>query len=432
MKRSSLIHALDPVAWAHTYVDFELDQWQRAVLRSDTKRKIYNCGRQSGKSTVAAIKALHRAIYRPGSLILLVSPSQRQSSELFRKVQDLYDALDKRPRLAEDNKLSLATGPGSRVVSLPSSEHTIRCYSSVDLVIEDEAAYVPDEIHVAVRPMLAVSDGEYDMLSTPRGKKGHFWQAWVSGEWERVTFTAEDNPRISPEFLAAERAALGSRLYAQEYLCEFLEDQEGGLFQRRWFAEALVDDWPRDASIVRYWDRAATEAAPGTDPDYTAGCLMASKGGQYWVVDMRHARLTPKGNEDLIAATARRDGPRTSIRMEEEPGSSGKDTIDHYARHVLIGYDFRGIRSSGSKAERAAPFSAACEAGNVYLVRGSWDREGFIDELCAFPFGTHDDRVDAASGAFAELARTARGDDIPIEHAFVPAAIPSFSGSRWR
>ena len=91
--------------------------------------------------------------------------------------------------------------------------------------------------------------------------------------------------------------------------------------------------------------------------------------------------------------------------MEEEPGSSGKDTIDHYARRVLVGYDFRGVRATGSKVERAAPFSAACEAGNVMIVRGPWDYNDFIDELCAFPRGLHDDRVDAASGAFNELAR---------------------------
>jgi predicted phage terminase large subunit-like protein len=405
MRRSTLRWALDPAAWAEDNLDFHPDPWQVRVLRSPAKRKVFNCARQSGKSTVAAIKALHRALFYPGALIILLSPSLRQSSELFRKVTDLLDRLPERPELTEDNKLSLTTATGSRIISLPSNERTIRGYSAVDLVIEDEAAAVPDEIYTAVRPMLAVSNGEYCQLSTPRGKRGHFWEAWSSDEWEKVMITAADNPRISAEFLAAERAALGSRMFAQEYECAFLEEQEGGMFQRQWFANALVDDWPRDARTVRYWDRAATEATDGKDPDYTAGCLMAAKDGRYWIIDMQHARLTPKGNEDLIAATAARDGTITAVRMEEEPGSSGKDTIDHYARRVLTGYDFRGVRATGSKSERAAPFSAACEAGNVLIVRGPWDYQGLIDELCAFPRGPHDDRVDAASGAFSELAR---------------------------
>ena len=407
MRRSTLRWALDPAAWAQDNLGFRPDPWQVRVLRSPAKRKVFNCARQSGKSTVAAIKALHRAIYRPRSMILLISPSLRQSAELFRKVRDAYDALpdDARPELVEDNKLSFTTATGSRIVSLPSNERTIRGYSAVDLIIEDEAASVSDDIYTAVRPMLAITDGEYNMLSTPRGRRGHFWEAWSSDEWERVMITAAENPRISEEFLAAERAALGSRMFAQEYECVFLEEQEGGMFQRQWFANAIVDDWPRDARTVRYWDRAATEATDGNDPDYTAGCLMAAKDGRYWIIDMQHARLTPKGNEDLIAAIAARDGTGTSIRMEEEPGSSGKDTIDHYARRVLVGYDFRGVRATGSKVERAAPFSAACEAGNIMIVRGPWDYNDFIDELCAFPRGLHDDRVDAASGAFSELAR---------------------------
>lgn len=395
-------HAIDPALWAREVLGFQLDPWQVDVLRSPGRRKLFNCARQSGKSTVAAIKALHRALFYPRSLVILLSPSQRQSSELFRKVAELLALLPERPDLVEDNKLSLTTASGSRIVSLPSNERTIRGYSAVDLVIEDEAAAVPDDIHTAVRPMLAVSNGEYCQLSTPRGKKGHFWEAWSSGEWETVRYTAADNPRISAEFLEAERRELGSRMFAQEYECAFLEEQEGGIFQRQWFK--LVDSWPRDARLVRFWDRAATEASAGADPDYTAGCLMAAKGGQFWIVDVRHARLTPKGNEDLIRQTAELDGRLVAVRMEEEGGSAGKDVVDHYARSVLQGYDFRGVRSTGSKVERAAPLSAVAEAGNLFLVRGQWDVQGFIDELCAFPSKeVHDDRVDSASGAHLAL-----------------------------
>lgn len=405
--RERLLDRYDPVRFATSRLklDFELDEWQKNVLRSKHKRKLFNCARQSGKSTVAAIKALHRTITYDAQPVILLSPSQRQSSELFRKVTDILSEMKDPPKLLEDNKTSLEMENHSRIISLPSNEKTIRGYSGVALVIEDEAAAVPDEIHQAVRPMLAVSDGEYDMLSTPRGKKGHFYEAYRSGEWETVTITAAENKRISAEFLESERKALGSRLYSQEYECAFLEDMDGGMFQRQWFK--LVDDYPKDARQVRFWDKAATEASKGNDPDYTAGCRMATKGGQFWIIDMKHARLTPKGNEDLIAQTAALDTVRVPIRMEEEGGSSGKDTTDHYSRVVLQGFDFKGIRATGSKVERAAPASAAAEAGNMFIVRGPWDYQGFIDECCAFPSeDVHDDRVDALSGAHRELTAT--------------------------
>src|SRR6266508_3512763 len=90
---SDLAHALDPVRFAREMLVFEPDDWQRRALRWSGRQLLLNCARQSGKSVTAAVLALHRALYHPKSLVLLVSPSQRQSSELFRKVTDFLDAL---------------------------------------------------------------------------------------------------------------------------------------------------------------------------------------------------------------------------------------------------------------------------------------------------------------------------------------------------
>lgn len=428
-------YAIAPAVWAHERLGYDLDPWQADALNRPSKRVLFNAARQSGKSTVAAIKALHRAMFYPGSLVILLSPSQRQSAELFRKVTDLIALLppEDRPVLLEDNKLSLTTSDGSRIVSLPSNEKTIRGYSAVSLIIEDEAAAVPDEIYTAVRPMLAVSNGAILMLSTPRGRKGHFYDAWVAEGWERYSISASDNPRISREFLEDERRALGSRMFAQEYLCEFVEDMEGGMFQRSWFANSLVDAAPEGPLAgVRFWDMAATEAQVGKDPDWTAGVRMVMQDGRFWIVDVVHVQLTPLGNENTVKATAALDGRLFAQRMEEEGGSSGKSVVDHYQRQVLLGYNFKGIRSTGSKVERAKAFSAACEAGNVLIVRGLWDYHGFIDRLCAFPMkGVHDDEVDAAAGAFNELAASGSGPDATIEQAVVTrSSIPSFGRRR--
>lgn len=240
---TDLLYALDPATFAQEALGFTPDPWQAEVLRSPSKRLLLNCCRQSGKSTTTAILALHVAVYRPGSLVLLVSPSLRQSSELFRKVTDLLDRLSQQPELLEDNKLSCTLGNRSRIVSLPSSEATIRGFSGAALIIEDEAARVDDDLYRSVRPMLAVSGGRLVLMSTPFGKRGHFFEEWAHGgdAWTRILIPATECPRISPAFLEEERRSLGELWFRSEYLCEFVETVDS-VFGYDLVAEALCTD----------------------------------------------------------------------------------------------------------------------------------------------------------------------------------------------
>lgn len=217
----------DRVAFARV-LGMDLDPWQAAFVTSGGRRDLLNCSRQAGKSTAAAILALHEALHVPDSVTVLVSPSQRQSSELFRKVVELRDRLPHEPELLEDNRLSMHVRGGGRVLSLPGSEQTIRGISAVSLLIEDEAARVDDNLYRSVRPMLAVRNGRLVLMSTPFGKRGHFYQEWSEGGpgWSRVRVPATDVPRISPGFLEEERNALGDWWYRQEYLCEFVEAED--------------------------------------------------------------------------------------------------------------------------------------------------------------------------------------------------------------
>lgn len=219
---SDLARALDPVQLARG-VGMEPDPWQAKVLRAEAPRLLLNCSRQSGKSSTVAAKAVHVAVYEPGSLTLLLSPSQRQSGELFRKVLAVYKSLGRPVPSESENALSLTLENGSRVVSLPGTESTIRGYSSVRLLLVDEAARVPDDVIATVRPMLAISGGQLIALSTPYGMRGWWFEAWENGgaTWERVRIPASECPRISAAFLAEERAALGPWFYEQEYECEF-------------------------------------------------------------------------------------------------------------------------------------------------------------------------------------------------------------------
>jgi hypothetical protein len=217
--------SLDPVILLHL-AGLTPDDWQKRVLRSSSQRILLNCSRQSGKSTISAGLAIHTALYKPGSLILLLSPSLRQSQELFRKVLSFYRIVADSIPSDSETRLTLELANGSRVLSLPGKEGTIRGYSGVSLLVVDEAARVADELYYSVRPMLAVSGGRLIALSTPFGTRGWWYEAWRSNEaWERYTITAKQCPRITAEFLEEERRTLGEWWFRQEYECQFLDSQ---------------------------------------------------------------------------------------------------------------------------------------------------------------------------------------------------------------
>jgi hypothetical protein len=199
--------------------------------------------RQSGKSQTAAALALREALLNPPSLVLLLSPTQRQSGELFRdKVRRLYNALGRPVACVQETALTMELANGSRIIALPGEEETIRGYSGVRLLVCDEAARIPDALYYSVRPMLAVSRGLLVALSTPFGRRGWFYEEWRgSNSWDRVTVTATQCPRIAPEFLAEERVALGEHWFQQEYMLEF-RDVIDALFRQEDIDAALMND----------------------------------------------------------------------------------------------------------------------------------------------------------------------------------------------
>lgn len=203
--------------------------------------------------------------------------------------------------------------------------------------------------------------------------------------------------RYGLESLADIKRSVGSRVFEALYQGR-PTPLEGGMFRRSW--ARFGPRFPDDARRCRYWDKAATSGGG----DWTVGVLMAEYDGRYCVEDVVRLQGSPQEVQSRIRATADMDGYDVSIRMEQEPGSSGVDVIDLYSRRILTGFDFRPEKVTGDKATRANGLAAAMEAGNVDLVRASWNRD-LLDELAAFPLGAHDDQVDAMSGAFRELSR---------------------------
>jgi hypothetical protein len=220
----------------------EPDPWQIDVLEGNYERLLLNCCRQAGKSTVVAMLALVEAVWEPGTKILLVSRTHRQSMELLRIVHYFFGKM-KAPLLKRQTTEELELDNESRIVSLPCREETIRGHSNIRLLIIDESARVPDDLYRAVRPMLAVSNGRMICLSTPYGKRGFFYDCWARGgeDWKRIEVPAERISRISPEFLAKERRAMGESWYRQEYCCSF-EALEGLVYPD--FGRCVVEELP--------------------------------------------------------------------------------------------------------------------------------------------------------------------------------------------
>ena len=241
------------------------------------------------------------------------------------------------------------------------------------------------------------------------GGVGHEWvrKRFVlgSGKLIRAFIPArlEDNPFVDREAYELSLSQLDPVTRAQLRHGDWRIRPEGNMFKRIWFEDKFVDakNVPELRQIVRCWDLAATE---GPKADFTAGAKIGvTTKGDYFILNVTRFKSTPRDVEDTIAATAREDGHAVTIRLEEEPGSAGKGQVEHYQRNVLLGFAVYGRRSTGEKITRAKAFSAACEQGRVYIVKGHWNDE-FLDELCAFPAEGHDDQVDAAAGAFNELS----------------------------
>jgi hypothetical protein len=223
--------------------EYEPDPWQSQLLRSYSRRKLLLNSRQSGKSLVTAAIALRTAFLEAPALVLLLSPTERQSGELFKdKVKVIYDRLKRPVPAVNETALTLELANGSRIIALPGGkEESIRGYSGPKRVVLDEAARIADALYASVKPMLAISRGAMVALSSAYAKTGWFYSAWKSeAEWERVRVPASECPRIDPEFLKQEREDLGDRIYMREYECVF-SDADDAVFAAEDIAAACVD-----------------------------------------------------------------------------------------------------------------------------------------------------------------------------------------------
>ncbi|MGA3315272.1 MAG: terminase large subunit [Candidatus Korobacteraceae bacterium] len=239
----------------------ELDEWQKEVLRSDSRRIILNCCRQSGKSTITALMALHHALHTPKALVIIISNTEKQAKETFRKIMEFYGHVPDRIGTLKDTVFEVEFANKARIMAMTGRQpDSLRGWSKLTLLIVDEASMVEEDAYDFVRPMLAVSEGmgmetKIMLLSTPHGKRGFFFEAWTEAHednkpgWRWFSVKAEDCPRITSEFLQEEKDRMVSWKFEQEYHCEFIENISN-IFQYSddaWTDEN--DDWDFDIGV---------------------------------------------------------------------------------------------------------------------------------------------------------------------------------------
>jgi hypothetical protein len=218
----------DPAEFA-VLVGIRPDPWQAEMLTSTHPRKILCCGRQTGKSTVGALLSVHKALTVPGSTVLVVAPGERQAKLLFSKALSLYRLAGYPLPAHSERRTGLELSNSSVIEALPAVERTTRGYS-VDLLVVDEAGAVPDMDYHGILPALIATQGEQVLLSTPRGRRGFFWELWHSDDdWQRVMVRSDEVGRIREEDLAVFKTTMPEQFFRQEFYCEWL-DTEGSLF----------------------------------------------------------------------------------------------------------------------------------------------------------------------------------------------------------
>ena len=390
----------DPVAFARL-LDIVPDPRQQGLLTSTDERIIINCSRQSGKSTIVAILALHRALLNPGALVAIVSPSQRQSTELLRKASGFYRLIGQPRGRVADSATTLELKNGSRIVALPGSEATTRGFTA-SLVLIDEAAEVSEDDYYAATPMLAVSRGQLILLSTPRGKQGIFWHAWdQEPDWKRVKVTADECPRIGKAYLERERRAMGEWRFAQEYCCEFTQD-DASIFNEGWIqyydpAHQLDMD-----TIIQSWDTAQTKSSSSS---YVVGQVWGRIGADFYLLDQVRGHYDFDETARAIEALSECWPQSTAILVEAQ--ALGAALVTHL-KHKIPG--LIPLTVKGPKELRARNCVPVWQSKNVYIPKPdngdyAWVRE-YLQELLNFPNAANDDQVDATTLALNQLHGT--------------------------
>lgn len=403
------------------YIPYEPTPKQRAFLLMNNKEVLYGGAAGGGKS-VAQLMAALQYVDIPGYSAILFRKTYADLSLpgalIDMAKQWLMPFVDSREvRWAEKEKrFTFASGATLNFGYLESDNDCYRYQGAeFQFIGMDECTHISPSNYRYMfsrlrKPKTLQVPLRFRATCNPGGMYGEYYyqRFFVEGKENGRIFIGaglQDNPYLDAEQYKEALAELDPIEREQLLNGNWQIKASGDLLDRHWFNIVPHHEIPAAASHVRYWDFASTDPSKrrGKDkrtPDWSVGFKMAHYQGIYWIEDIVRVQKTPGDLEDIVRQTAEVDGYSCAIRIEEEPGSSGKITTDHYARKVLNGYDVLGVPASGSKVERSRAASAAAQSGRVLISDRCRNLLPFFDEADLFPYGAHDDTIDGFSGAF--------------------------------
>ena len=404
------------------YVPFDPTPKQSAFLLMNNRKEILYGGAAGGGKSVAQLMAALQFVDIPGYSAILFRKTYADLSlpgALIDMSKSWLMPFVETKEVKWSEKEKQYVFPSSATLNFGYLESANDCYryqgAEFQYIGMDEVTHIdpanyrylfsrlrkPKTLNVPLR---------FRATANPGGQFGEYYHQrfFIEGEENNRIFIGaglDDNPYLDAEEYKQSLMELDPVTREQLLNGNWDIREQGDLLSRHWFTIVPFNQIPEEGRCVRYWDMASTDPAKrkGKDkrePDSTVGFKLRSHQGKYFIEDICRLKKSPKDVEDMIKKTAEGDGYGCAIRMEQEPGSSGVITTDHYAREVLDGYDFQGITSTGSKVERARAASSAAERGDVLLSNHCRNTSVFFDEADVFPYGAHDDTVDGFSGAF--------------------------------
>jgi len=405
------------------YIPFDPTPKQRAFLLMNSVREILYGGAAGGGKSVAQLMAALQFVDIPGYSAILFRKTYADLAlpgALIAIAKDWLMPFVDAGEVKWSEKDKKFTFPAPATLSFGYLESVNDCYryqgAEFQYIGMDEVTHIAPSNYRYMFSRLRKSVNirvplRFRATANPGGEFGEYYhQRFFVDKQGRIFIQAgiDDNPHLDAEEYKATLQELDPVTREQLLNGNWEIKESGDMFSRAWFVIVSAADVPIGASRVRFWDMASTDptkrkSKDKRDPDWTAGLKLAHWQGLYWIEDIVRVQKKPQEVEELIRRTAEDDGYSCAIRMEQEPGSSGDITIDHYARNVLQGYNFDGVRSTGSKAQRAATASSASQAGRVFIVNRCRNILAFFDEADVFPYGLKDDMVDAFSGAFTHF-----------------------------
>lgn len=426
------------------YIPYDPTPKQRAFLLMNNKEVLYGGAAGGGKS-VAQLMAALQYVDIPGYSAILFRKTYADLSLpgalIDMAKQWLMPFVDSREvRWAEKEKrFTFASGATLNFGYLESDNDCYRYQGAeFQFIGMDECTHISPSNYRYMfsrlrKPKTLQVPLRFRATCNPGGMYGEYYyqRFFVEGKENGRIFIGaglQDNPYLDAEQYKEALAELDPIEREQLLNGNWQIKASGDLLDRHWFNIVPHHEIPTAASHVRYWDFASTDPSKrrGKDkrtPDWSVGFKMAHYQGIYWIEDIVRVQKTPGELEDVVRQTAEVDGYSCAIRIEEEPGSSGKITTDHYARSVLNGYDVLGVPASGSKVERSRAASAAAQSGRVLVSDRCRNLLAFFDEADLFPYGAHDDTVDGFSGAFNYFRSPAL--------LRVPTSLKKAGGSYW-